>query len=198
MSDERDHVDLLNLTKAMKWRSPGGRDVCWCIQFELLTLLAYAQAHTDVGLGCSERATQQMTPRWERCCGDRKHGWPESCLRGRSQCDACGKQEEDELLACVVILYRVTQKVPYHAKMTFISVFFTSNMSLPCQWRLSPLWCHKEDSYLSQVSHNTTCEVFVLPSEILMQPCYFCSFSSMWKLEQNIIFSRKIEQFFFS
>lgn len=101
-----------------------GRDVCWCIQFEPLTLLAYAQVHTDVGLGCSEHTTQQMTPRGERCCGDWKHGWPESCLCGSSQCDACRKQEEDELLACVVILYHVIQKVPYHAKMTFIRVLY--------------------------------------------------------------------------
>lgn len=90
---EEDHVDLLNLTEAMKRRSPG-RDVCWCIQFEPLTLLACAQAHTDVGAtGCSERTTQQMTPRWERCCGDREHERPEPCLHNWSQCDACGKQD---------------------------------------------------------------------------------------------------------
>lgn len=127
MSDERDHVDLLNLTKAMKWRSPGERCLLMHTVWTADLVSVCSGAH---GLDCSEHTTQQMTPRWERCCGDRKHGWPESCLRGWSQ---CGKQQEDELLVCVVILYRVIQKVPYQAKMTFISVFFTSNMSLSCQ-----------------------------------------------------------------
>lgn len=46
-------VNLLNLTEAMKRRSLG-RNVCWCTQFELLTLLAHAQTHRDIELGHPE------------------------------------------------------------------------------------------------------------------------------------------------
>lgn len=62
-----------------------GRNVCWSIQFEPLTLLAHAQTHTDIGLGHAEHTAQQMTCWCECCRGDWKHEWPEP--------DVCTQQE---------------------------------------------------------------------------------------------------------
>lgn len=44
-----------------------GEDVCWCILFELLTLLARAQAHTDIGVRATEsraHCSESVTHRW--------------------------------------------------------------------------------------------------------------------------------------
>jgi len=82
---EEKRVVLCNLAEAVRRRSLG-RNVCWCILFELLTdwEIWWRQSRTG-------HAAQQMTRQCDCCRGDWQHGWPNEwpkpCLRSRNQCD---------------------------------------------------------------------------------------------------------------
>lgn len=121
--------------------------------------------------GRSERTTQQMTPCWERCCGDRKHQRPRPCLHRRSQCDACGETARGWAVAYVPVHCVVTSlKAPRCAGFTltvFFYLYLVSSLTA-CEAEVLPQCCFRERRRLHQVSLSSSSREAFVPR--LCQP----------------------------